>query len=85
MRTVWMQHPSLPGQEINVPESAAPVHAHSGWVLMDAPPERLAELPDNSPDTESAPGNDRSGSQTDEAPEPTGAKRTRRTPKEDDH
>ena len=35
----WMCHPSLPGQEIEVPESAVSVHSHSGWLLMDGPPE----------------------------------------------
>lgn len=39
MKMVWMSHPNLPGQEINVPESATTTHAHSGWLLMDGPPE----------------------------------------------
>lgn len=39
MNMIWMSHPSLPGQEINVPESAMTIHAHSGWLLMDGPPE----------------------------------------------
>jgi hypothetical protein len=98
METVWMRHPNLPGQEIEVPKSAANTHAHSGWVLLEAPPEvvrpedsSLAILnamtaDDKTPDTESTPSSDDSSSEPDEQSEPTGAKRTRRAPakKEDD-
>lgn len=34
MKKVRMRHPKLPGQEIEVPESAARVHANSGWKLI---------------------------------------------------
>lgn len=34
-----MSHPNLPGQEIRVAESAVAIHAHSGWFLMDGPPD----------------------------------------------
>lgn len=40
METKWMCHPTLPGQEIEVPEQAVDHYAHSGWLLMDGPPER---------------------------------------------
>ena len=40
MDTVWICHPKLPGQETQVPESAVAVLAHSGWLLMDGPPEQ---------------------------------------------
>lgn len=42
-----MTHPDLPGQEIEVPETAVPIHRGSGWRTADeTPPERQpAEVP----------------------------------------
>ncbi|MEU1596206.1 hypothetical protein ABZ468_25940 [Streptomyces sp. NPDC005708] len=31
MSVVYMRHPELPGQEIQVGEAAVPVHAAAGW------------------------------------------------------
>jgi len=39
MDMVWVVHPNLPGQETQVAKSAVPILAHSGWLLMDGPPE----------------------------------------------
>ena len=92
MELVWMEHPNLPGQKIEVPRSAMSVHSHSGWTLTDPPeverPEdkALAELqdkveekPEPEPDKEMPEGTD----ETDSSPsndddEPTGPKRVRR-------
>lgn len=30
-----MTHPSLPGQPIDVPDSAVDIHRHSGWMTDD--------------------------------------------------
>lgn len=43
MEMKWMCHPNLPGQEIEVREESVSHYAHSGWLLMDGPPERDKE------------------------------------------
>lgn len=43
-KTVKMRHPKLPGQDIEVPESAARVHSNSGWeVIADDEAEATGE------------------------------------------
>lgn len=93
MEKVWMSHPNLPGQTIEVPKSAASVHSHSGWVPSDPPeverPEdkALAELESEKPaNTSDIPQKvtpvetaDEPETKTPEtSEEPTSAKRVRR-------
>lgn len=93
MEMVWMSHPNLPGQTIEVPKSAASVHSHSGWVPADPPeverPEdkALAELESEKPaetsdipqKVEAVKSADEPGTETPEnSEEPTGTKRVRR-------
>jgi hypothetical protein len=41
----WMTHPNLPGHETEVPDSAVTIMSHSGWLLMDGPPEKPVPAP----------------------------------------
>lgn len=106
MQTKWIQHPMLPdGQEVEVPAQSVSHYSHSGWEVMDSPPEwatvrpedaamaelttiarEAAQMPepptdDKASDSESAPDNDESGSETgDQEDKPTDTKRSRRAP-----
>lgn len=49
MSAVTMRHPDLPGQEIEVPDSAVPHHRAAGWQVVD---------PALSPPSEAQPSDD---------------------------
>lgn len=46
METTWIRHPNLPGQETEVPTSSVGHYAHSGWEVMDSPPEWVPVPPE---------------------------------------
>ena len=50
MATVWMRHPDLPEQPIEVQERAVPHYQSSGWSVTDAPvkPSRKKTAPADS-------------------------------------
>lgn len=48
METKWIRHPNLPdGQEVEVPAQSWSHYAHSGWVVMDEPPEWATVRPED--------------------------------------
>lgn len=54
MRMVTMHHPAL-DQEIEVPESAAPIHVGAGWVPGAKPQEPAADDATAEPDDDEKP------------------------------
>ena len=48
METKWIRHPNLPdGQEVEVPAQSVSHYAHSGWTVMDSPPEWATVRPED--------------------------------------
>lgn len=48
METKWIQHPMLPdGQEVEVPAQSVGHYSHSGWTVMDGPPEWATVRPED--------------------------------------
>jgi hypothetical protein len=48
MRTKWIRHPNLPdGQEVEVPAQSVGHYSHSGWEIMDGPPEWATVRPED--------------------------------------
>lgn len=48
MQTKWIRHPNLPdGQETEVPAQSVSHYAHSGWEVMDSPPEWSTVRPED--------------------------------------
>ncbi len=48
MRTKWIRHPNLPdGQEVEVPAQSVNHYSHSGWEVMDSPPEWSTVRPED--------------------------------------
>jgi hypothetical protein len=46
METKWIRHPNLPGQETEVPAQSVTIYSHSGWEVMDEPPEWVTVKPE---------------------------------------
>lgn len=48
MATKWIRHPNLPdGQEVEVPAQSVSHYSHSGWEVMDSPPEWATVRPED--------------------------------------
>lgn len=48
METKWIRHPLMPdGQEVEVPAQSVSHYAHSGWEVMDEPPEWSTVRPED--------------------------------------
>lgn len=48
MKTKWIRHPNLPdGQEVEVPAQSVSHYSHSGWEVMDSPPEWSTVRPED--------------------------------------
>jgi hypothetical protein len=45
MATVWMRHPDLPEQPIEVQDKAVPHYQSSGWSVTDAPEKPARKRP----------------------------------------
>lgn len=48
MSTKWIRHPNLPdGQEVEVPAQSVSHYSHSGWEVLDSPPEWSTVRPED--------------------------------------
>lgn len=48
METKWIRHPKFPdGREVEVPAQSVGHYSHSGWVVMDGPPEWATVRPED--------------------------------------
>lgn len=48
MNTKWIRHPNLSdGQEVEVPAQSVGHYSHSGWIVMDEPPEWATVRPED--------------------------------------
>ena len=48
MDTKWIRHPNLEdGQEVEVPAQSVGHYSHSGWIVMDEPPEWATVRPED--------------------------------------
>lgn len=83
----WIEHPTMPGRVIEVPELSVPHHRAAGWQVVEAPakPRKQSKGDEKSPDdgisaeAEEAPS-DASEAKTESEP----PKSRRRTPSKED-
>lgn len=80
--SVWIEHPDLPGQPVEVPELAVPHYRAAGWVVTEpsAKPKKLREPVEET----AAPEVESSEESADEAAPAESPKRRRTSTKEQD-
>lgn len=79
MKTVWLAHPDLPDQPIEVPEQSVTIYSHSGWVLRDEPektPEQEVEVDVHGQPVSATSKASKSADTEESKPEPEDTKKT---------